>query len=236
MAAGTRQGGGNRLFLQTCKSKDGKPFLGRYLKEVPSPTPAGWVLDSTISKAGKVTNFQRFDFVTGYLKSIYTEVEQILGKDVKKLNIVLADDDHSYQIDMGTVSGAYSRQFLQRVLNPTFNPDGEITVEVYSFQKDDKTLGTSLSLSQGDVKIGIKDAEYKLLPFITAMPEGKPVVLNGDKVTDYTDQIAWLFKSVVEKLPADLFEKKAPAQATTPVAEQAPVPPPPPVDDSDLPF
>lgn len=230
MATGTRTS--NRIYLQACKEKgadDGWPFIGRYIKTVPDPIPAGMVIDTHI-KGAKTTHFQKFDFVSGYLKQLFTEDKEILGKPVKELAIVLGDEttDTTYQFTPGTVNSSYARQLLQRLCNPALDPSQPIEINLYGFKKDDNTPGTALSVKQNGANIPVKDESRNWLPFIASMPEGNPVVVNGIKMTDFTAQVAWLFKTVMATLPADVFRKEAAPQVTTttPAQPAAPVAPP----------
>ena len=251
MASGTKES--NRTYFQTCKEKgadDGWPYFGRYLKTAPDPIPEGMVID-TYEKKGKRHNYEKKDWVSGYLKRIMTEEKEIVGKKVKDLSVILGDETSSatYKVTLGTVKSAYSRQLLQRLCNPALKPDDPIRLSLYQFSKDDGTKGTALSVKQGETSIGIKGADGNKLPYIVGMPEGIPMVVNDEKVTDFKDQINWLFKTVMERLPADVFSKEpipAPATPEAPSSNenfptQAPpvqnTPPPiTPDDDSALPF
>lgn len=237
MAAGNKPK--NRIWLQTNKEKgaeSGWPYFGRYLKEAPNPVPQGVELD-IYQKNGKNLCFQKFDFVSGYLVSVFTEEKEILKKKVKELSVVLGDEtsDTKYEISLGSVRSSYSRSFLQRMCSPELDPNQPIELRLRQFDKSDGTKGTTLSVRQNGETITIKDDQKNVLPYLKDMPAGVPTVVNDEKITDYSAQMAWLFKTVMERLPAGVFGKNDNQHAAAPAnnnTQANPAPSSAPVDQS----
>lgn len=211
--------------------KKSPPRFCEWVKEPPESLPKGCLGVLTIPKAGgKDSHYLLFGGWSGTLIDLRVE-EVAYGDQKPEKHLIASLDDEADVVEIHLpFFKTYSRDFMKRLLGPNFNPKSSLSMSPYAMDnKDGGAQNVGISCLSGANKLSAKASDFGgSIPdaHLVNMPRPTKVLVGDDEITNYTDQVLWLWAQLQSSVVPNLLKFgetvqrvsiPAPSAATNPI-------------------
>lgn len=226
MAANTQSGSGIKTRWFQIGRKDfqdaGDAVFREFLKEGPPPAESRG-LRQFVQHPKSRAWYEQFESIDGIITGITWEKREISGQQQTMMIVTVEDAAERFKIEIGNWDGKFSKNLMQRLCQPIFNPLIQTTLKPYALtatsgEHAGKTF-LGITVYNGilpDGKARKIDARYAGDGFPLPQPEIKTeTVITGPDTSetkekrDYRKQaiflVNWVKDKVIPNLPKDVF-------------------------------
>lgn len=190
------------------QAKDGRPFFFEWLKEIPETNDDRRIFETRTGGDGSKKHYELFSGIEGYFTGLEKVVPAYAAEKEEHLILKMQDVDEKYEIDLGSIDGRYSMNFMSRVLNEKFNRDNLIKVSPYAVEnKETGKTNMGVALICGGEKIDSRRNDT-----FENFPEPNTYTVKGQKKYDFSPVSDFLWKEV-SKIGNQSFEKESRSNA-----------------------
>lgn len=198
-------------------NKDGRPYFFEWIPSVP-PNAGKRKFETRTGKDGKVSNYELFAALDGYLIGIDRETKMFNGNNpeawlvLRFIDVNYPGIDEEYRVEIGRIDSRWSTDFMKRILDNNFDPRQKLRIAPIS--------------SEGKLFVSAYSGANKLesrreAAHLSGMPQPETREWKGKVEYDFTAVSEWLY----ERVKVDVCPRLVKDPISAP--ERVPIPAPP---------